>query len=165
MLLRPANLLLLDEPTNHLDLAAKEVIEEALKEYPGTVVVASHDRYFLDRIVTRTLEVRDGGIGEYLGNYTYYRQRKESEAAALAREAAGAQGSARRPRGRQGQRVAERTPGGARSAREASGRRGRVSRLESESPSLPTSREGGRPRRQCGRAGGRVQRRRHGSRR
>jgi len=79
MLLRPANLLLLDEPTNHLDVAAKEVVEEALREYPGTVVVASHDRYFLDRFVTRTLEVRDGGLGEYLGNYTYYRERKDAE--------------------------------------------------------------------------------------
>ena len=79
MLLRPANLLLLDEPTNHLDVAAKEIIERALRDYPGTVVVASHDRYFLDQFVTRTIEVRDAGLTTYLGNYTFYRERRQAE--------------------------------------------------------------------------------------
>ena len=84
MLLRPANLLLLDEPTNHLDVAAKETIEEALNEFAGTVVIASHDRYFLDQFVNKTVEVSDTRIRVYPGNYTYYRERKSLEAVAQA---------------------------------------------------------------------------------
>ena len=136
MLLRPANLLLLDEPTNHLDVAAKEVIEDALREYPGTVVVASHDRYFLERFVTRTLEVRDGGLGEYLGNYTYYRERKEAErAAAQARAEVAERGEAIPPVGRaadKAERVAEANDRKARAAlrKELQDVEGEVSRLE-----------------------------------
>jgi ATP-binding cassette subfamily F protein 3 len=69
LLLRPANLLLLDEPTNHLDLASKEVLLDALKGYQGTLVFVSHDRYFVDALATRVIEVGGGRIASYLGNY------------------------------------------------------------------------------------------------
>jgi len=76
MLLRPANLLLLDEPTNHLDIGAREVLETALAAFEGTAIVASHDRYLLDKVATRIVEVGDGRLVSYSGNYTRYRQRR-----------------------------------------------------------------------------------------
>lgn len=69
LLLRPANLLLLDEPTNHLDLQSKQVLLNALKGYQGTIVFVSHDRYFVDELATRVLEVGAGKVESYLGNY------------------------------------------------------------------------------------------------
>ncbi len=72
MLLRPSNLLLMDEPTNHLDLFSKDVLLDALRSFPGTVVFVSHDRYFVNGLATRTVEVRDGGITSFDGNYDYY---------------------------------------------------------------------------------------------
>lgn len=72
MLLRPANLLILDEPTNHLDIPAKEMLEEALQNYDGTVIVVSHDRYFISQIANKIVEIRDGEFRVYLGNYHYY---------------------------------------------------------------------------------------------
>jgi ATP-binding cassette, subfamily F, member 3 len=69
LLLRPANLLLLDEPTNHLDLQSKEVLLEALRGYGGTLVFVSHDRYFVDQLATRVIEVGGGRIQSWLGNY------------------------------------------------------------------------------------------------
>lgn len=72
MLLRPANLLILDEPTNHLDIPAKEMLEEAIQNYDGTVVVVSHDRYFISQVANKIIEIRDGGFQVYLGNYAYY---------------------------------------------------------------------------------------------
>ena len=76
MLLSPANLLLLDEPTNHLDISAREVLEDALAAYPGTIVIASHDRYLLDRVATRVIDVGGGSLTSYMGNYTRFRERK-----------------------------------------------------------------------------------------
>jgi len=76
LLLQPANLLLLDEPTNHLDLASREELERALKAFGGTVVMASHDRYFMDTVATKIGEVGDGRMRVYLGNYTTYRDRR-----------------------------------------------------------------------------------------
>jgi ATP-binding cassette subfamily F protein 3 len=72
MLVRPAALLCLDEPTNHLDLASREVLEEALAQFPGTIVFISHDRYFINRIATRVLEIAGGLITEHLGTYDDY---------------------------------------------------------------------------------------------
>ena len=73
----------LDEPTNHLDMRAKDVLLTALSDYNGTVVFVSHDRYFIDKLATRVLEVGDGRVEVYPGNYEDYRWRKEGGAAAL----------------------------------------------------------------------------------
>jgi len=75
MMLRPRNLLALDEPTNHLDIPAREVLEEALEDYAGTVLVVSHDRWFLDRIVNRIVHLSDGKIDQHAGNYSDWRAR------------------------------------------------------------------------------------------
>ncbi len=72
MLLRPANLLMLDEPTNHLDIPAKEMLEEAIQNYDGTVLIVSHDRYFISQAATKIVEIREGELVVYDGNYRYY---------------------------------------------------------------------------------------------
>jgi ATP-binding cassette subfamily F protein 3 len=80
-MLSDANFLLLDEPTNNLDLSSREVLENALDEFAGTVLVISHDRYFLDRVVDRIVEVEEGALAEYPGDYTYFREEKARRAA------------------------------------------------------------------------------------
>ncbi|HXU69578.1 MAG TPA: ATP-binding cassette domain-containing protein [Polyangia bacterium] len=87
MMLRPRNLLALDEPTNHLDIPAREVLEEALDQYEGTVIVVSHDRYFLDRVVTKIVHVHDGRAEEHVGNYTDWKERLRAEARAAKADA------------------------------------------------------------------------------
>lgn len=72
LVLQQPNLLLLDEPTNNLDIAAIEVLETTLEEFEGTVLVISHDRYFLDKVVDKIVELRDGGLAEFSGGYTDY---------------------------------------------------------------------------------------------
>lgn len=72
MLLRPANLLILDEPTNHLDIPAKEMLEEALQNYDGTAIVVSHDRYFISQVANKIVEIRNGELLLYRGDYHYY---------------------------------------------------------------------------------------------
>ncbi len=85
MLMMPGNFLLLDEPTNHLDMRAKDVLLTALSEFEGTVVFVSHDRYFLDKVATRVIEVGDGKVTPFPGNYEDYLWRKSgAEAAAPA---------------------------------------------------------------------------------
>lgn len=79
LILSKSNLLLLDEPTNHLDIDSKEVLEDALKEYEGTLLTISHDRYFLNTVVDRILVLKPNGIEEYLGNYEYYQNKKKEE--------------------------------------------------------------------------------------
>ncbi len=88
LMLQRANFLILDEPTNHLDLDSKEVLENALIDYPGTILFVSHDRYFINRIATKVLELRtDGGV-EYLGDYDYFLEKKQEAAELLAMEKA-----------------------------------------------------------------------------
>ena len=77
LILSNANLLLLDEPTNHLDIDSKEVLEEALSSYTGTIFTISHDRYFLNTVVDKVLALDENGITEYLGNYDYYIEKKK----------------------------------------------------------------------------------------
>lgn len=77
LLLSKANFLLLDEPTNHLDLKAKEVLEESLLDYSGTVLFVSHDRYFIDKIATKVMILSAEGVEVYLGNYSYYIAKKQ----------------------------------------------------------------------------------------
>jgi ATP-binding cassette subfamily F protein 3 len=81
ILLEPANLLLLDEPTHHLDLAGKEVLEDALDQYPGAVVVVTHDRSLMARVATRVLEVNDGRVTLYPGGYDDYESARLSRVA------------------------------------------------------------------------------------
>lgn len=100
LMLQGANCLILDEPTNHLDIASAEVLETALSTYTGTVIVISHDRYFLDRVVDRIIEVEDGGISTYLGGFSAYLEEKARRiAAALAAQ------HAREEQSRQRQRI------------------------------------------------------------
>lgn len=79
MLLTPVNFLILDEPTNHLDIPAKEMLEAALREYEGTVAVISHDRYFISQVANKIVEIRDGDLVVYAGDYAYYQEKKEEE--------------------------------------------------------------------------------------
>jgi len=116
MLLKPGNLLLLDEPTNHLDLSAREVLEDALVGFGGTICFVSHDRSFMDRLATKVLEVRGGGVRLYHGDYSDYLWTKEREAS----EAAGE----RKPgTGKAGGR--SRSPSGGRKSREQKRREAR----------------------------------------
>jgi len=90
MLLQPANLLILDEPTNHLDIPAKEMLEEALQNYDGTVLIVSHDRYFISKVANKIVEIRNGELLVYAGDYHYYLDKlvEEKEKAAQAKMAA-----------------------------------------------------------------------------
>ena len=96
MFLCGANLLILDEPTNHLDIDGKEALEEALADYTGTVLMVSHDRYFIDRVANRVLEIHDGGMREFLGNYTDFQTKRDE----LATQAAGQAAMTARPAAR-----------------------------------------------------------------
>ena len=80
MLLMPCNLVVLDEPTNHLDIPAKQMLEDALIDYDGAVLVVSHDRYFISRVANKIVEIRDGELVLYRGDYAYYREKKAEEA-------------------------------------------------------------------------------------
>ena len=79
MMLEPHNLLVLDEPTNHMDMRSKDILKEALRKFDGTLVVVSHDREFLDGIVDKVYEFRDGGVREYLGGIYYFLEKRKLE--------------------------------------------------------------------------------------
>ena len=85
MLLRPSNTLLLDEPTNHLDMDSKDVLLDALEDFGGTLILVSHDRYFIDKLATKIVDVGGGGLVVYPGGYEEYRWSVEQRAAAAAR--------------------------------------------------------------------------------
>ena len=80
IMLSGANLLLLDEPTNHLDIHSKEILEDALSDYPGTLMFISHDRYFINRIADKVFEMDNYSITPYMGDYNYYLDKKEAQA-------------------------------------------------------------------------------------
>jgi ATP-binding cassette subfamily F protein 3 len=92
MLLKPCNLLVLDEPTNHLDIPAKQMLEDALIAYEGAGLLVSHDRYFISRVANKIVELRDGELVLYRGDYAYYLEKKQEEAEA---ERAAAEAAAR----------------------------------------------------------------------
>ncbi len=82
LMLSNANFLILDEPTNHLDITSKEILENAINSYTGTVLYVSHDRYFINKTATRILELTEGTLLNYIGNYDYYLEKKEAVTAA-----------------------------------------------------------------------------------
>ncbi|MDD5805587.1 MAG: ATP-binding cassette domain-containing protein, partial [Clostridia bacterium] len=77
LMLSEANFLILDEPTNHLDIASKEILEEALNSYTGTVLYVSHDRYFINQTATRIMDLTNQAIVNYIGDYDYYLEKKD----------------------------------------------------------------------------------------
>jgi ATP-binding cassette subfamily F protein 3 len=124
LILSAPNVLLLDEPTNHLDIESRHALDQAVSEFDGTVICASHDRYFLDQVATAILEIADGRWRLYDGNYSYYREKKAAEAAEGMSEE-GAAGAVAQGTGRSG---GDQARGGTPVARSAtrSGRRGRA---------------------------------------
>ena len=100
MLLRPANLLILDEPTNHLDIPAKEMLENALKDYDGSVIIVSHDRYFISQVANKIVEIKEGELIVYPGDYHYYldkiEEAKEKERQRIEAEKKAAKQAAKR---------------------------------------------------------------------
>lgn len=78
LMLSKSNFLLLDEPTNHLDIMSREALEEAILNYDGTIILISHDRYFLNKIINKIYELNEDGVKEYLGNYSYYVEKKNN---------------------------------------------------------------------------------------
>ena len=140
LMLTGANFLVLDEPTNHLDIPAREAVEEALMAFPGTFLAVSHDRYFLDKVANCTLELADGTITEYLGNYSYYLMKKElaAEEAAEERQAAEKARKARETREKHHQKPAlaekqAQDAAAAQRAREEEKRRAEIGRIQSMS--------------------------------
>jgi len=104
MLLSPCNLLVLDEPTNHLDIPAKQMLEAALKEYEGAALIVSHDRYFLAQVANKIVEIKDGDLVLYRGDYAYYEQKKEEEKELLLLSEVEAEKEAKRSANRQKQK-------------------------------------------------------------
>ena len=83
LILSKPNFLILDEPTNHLDIASREVLEKTLSEFGGTILVVSHDRYFLNKVVNKIYAIEHRRVREYLGSYSYYEEKKKGEKEAL----------------------------------------------------------------------------------
>ena len=79
MIIKPSNFLILDEPTNHLDIPSKQMLENALSNYNGTALIVSHDRYFISKVANKIVEIRDGELVLYRGDYNYYQHKKEEE--------------------------------------------------------------------------------------
>ena len=104
MLLSPCNLLVLDEPTNHLDIPAKQMLEAALKEYEGAALIVSHDRYFLAQVANKIVEIKDGDLVLYRGDYAYFEQKKEEEKELLLLSEVEAEKEAKRSANRQKQK-------------------------------------------------------------
>ena len=116
MLLQPCNLVVLDEPTNHLDIPAKQMLEDALIEYEGAVLVVSHDRYFISRVANKIVEIRDGELVVYRGDYAYYREKKAEEAAEAQAALQAAAAEAKRKANREKQQEKQKAKTAARKA-------------------------------------------------
>ena len=104
MLLTPCNLLVLDEPTNHLDIPAKQMLEDALMQYEGAALLVSHDRTFIARVANRIVELRDGELVLYRGDYAYYLEKKAEERAAAEQQRLAADQEEKRKANRQKQK-------------------------------------------------------------
>ena len=91
LMLRPSGVLLLDEPTNHLDIASRQVLEEAIRQFGGAVCIVSHDRFFLNEVVERVVHIDNGELTEYLGDYDYYKWRREQQLAEAAGDEVGSE--------------------------------------------------------------------------
>ena len=76
MIMNPSNFLLLDEPTNHLDMQSKENLELAIKNYQGSLLIISHDRYFISKVANRIIEIKNSKLVSYYGNYEYFLKKK-----------------------------------------------------------------------------------------
>ncbi|MBW4521487.1 MAG: ATP-binding cassette domain-containing protein [Scytolyngbya sp. HA4215-MV1] len=109
MLLRPANLLILDEPTNHLDIPAKEMLEESIQHYDGTVIVVSHDRYFISQVANKIVEIRNGELHLYRGDYHYYLEKIAEEKEKTKLEAIAAEKAAKEAEKRAKQKQKEKS--------------------------------------------------------
>lgn len=121
LMLKQANVLILDEPTNHLDLFSKEVLEAALLDYEGTLLFISHDRYFLNKMADRVLELHPEGIDDYLGNYDDYVEKKR-ELAAIREEQAGEAANIRSAAAKSGGEAGTGAGGPGRTGKGAAGR-------------------------------------------
>jgi ATP-binding cassette subfamily F protein 3 len=116
MLLKPCNLLVLDEPTNHLDIPAKQMLEDALIAYEGAALLVSHDRTFISRVANRIVELRDGELVLYRGDYAYYQEKKQEEAEAAQAAAAEAVRSAKQAANRARQKEKQKARQGSRNS-------------------------------------------------
>ena len=129
LMLSEANFLILDEPTNHLDITSKEILEDALNNYTGTVLYVSHDRYFINRTASRILELEDGKLSGYPGNYDYYLEKKAQLLQAAAPDGA----AAHSPSGSAGMAAAAAGRGAAAGFAQASGNKNAAPSSASES--------------------------------
>ena len=109
MIIKPSNLLILDEPTNHLDIPSKQMLEQALSNYNGTALIVSHDRYFISKVANKIVEIRDGQLVKYHGDYKYYKEKKIEEAQEKEKELQLAERERKRLANREKQRKKKKT--------------------------------------------------------
>ena len=109
MIIKPSNLLILDEPTNHLDIPSKQMLEQALSNYNGTALIVSHDRYFISKVANKIVEIRDGQLIKYQGDYKYYKEKKIEEAQEKEKELQLAERERKRLANREKQRKRKKT--------------------------------------------------------
>ena len=109
MIIKPSNLLILDEPTNHLDIPSKQMLEQALSNYKGNALIVSHDRYFISKVANKIVEIRDGQLIKYQGDYKYYKEKKIEEAQEKEKELQLAERERKRLANREKQRKKKKT--------------------------------------------------------